>query len=716
MKKEINRRSFLKTGSLVIAGSIAMDNFFFFNCLESMAETGENFKPHAFVEITADDTVIVWVGQTDLGQGTQTGMAMVIADEIDAAWSTVQVKMAMAEDDFKDPLWHIQITGGSTSFRHRWDLIRGAGAVARRMLIEAAAKRWGISSDKCRTVSGKVIHPDGKSLLYGQLVKDARKLKVPEKVSPKDPKDYKIMGTDKKRLDIPDKVSGRAVFGLDMQLPNMLIAVVVRPSAFGAKPISYNEKAALAVKNVKRVVKFDNKVAVCAENTYAAIQGVEVLDIKWSDGTMPELNNQMISKVLADHLANKCKVAHDVGNFDVAFNKAAIKTEATYKFPYLSHAALEPINATAHVEKDRCRVWVPTQGQTAAQAAAMKITGLPKEKVEVRTTFVGGGFGLKAMPDPVIDAVTLSKITERPVKSMWTREEDFANDYFRPGSLHSIKGGLDENGKPLAWSQKIACGSIMLNFMPAHVENDIDETSTQGGYDMPYYFDNHRVEYALVKLPIPLGFWRSVGYTFNTFVVETFIDELAQAAGEDPVKFRLELMRKESKAYKALQLVVEKVKANGSVPVGHFRGYAVTECFESAVAYMAEVSVAEKTGKVTIHKMIAGVDCGTAVYPDQIRAQAEGAAVMATSVAFGEEVVFENGGVSTRNYDEYDILRMSDIPRAIEVHIVKSYTKAGGVGEPVFPAVAPAIANAIFKATGVRLRELPFDKKLLVKS
>lgn len=714
MNKEISRRSFLKTGSLVIAGSMVLGEFSFLSISDLYAAPVENFIPHAFVEIAEDDTVTIWVGQSELGQGSQTGLAMVIADELDADWNKIQVKMALAADVFKDPLWHVQVTGGSSSFRNRWDLIRSAGAVARKILIDTAAKKWNIEPDLCKAVSGKVVHPKGKSLSFGDLVADARKMKVPENVKPKDPANYTIMGSDKARFDIPDKVSGRAVFGLDMQLPDMLVAIVARPAYFGATPVSYNENAAMALKSVKKVIKFDNKLAVCADNTYAAMQGMEKLDIKWSKGTMPDLDNAKIDAILRDHLENKCKVAHTVGDPKTALKKAVVKLEATYKFPYISHAALEPINATAHVEKDLCRVWVPTQGQTAAQMAAMKITGLPKEKVEIRTTFVGGGFGLKAQPDPVVDAVMLSKTTGRPVKVMWTREEDFANDYFRPGSLHEIKGGIDKDGNPLVWHQKVACDSVMLAHMPDMVKDDIDHSSFQGVHDMPYQLQNLQVDYALAKLPIPVGFWRSVGYSFNVFTVETFIDEMAHAAGKNPLQFRLNSMKKETRAYNALQLLTEKIKVH-SQPTGRHRGFAVTECFEGATAYMAEVSVDRRQGKVKVHKLVCAVDCGTAVYPDQIKAQVEGGAVMATSVAFGEEIIFENGGVKTRNYDEYDLLRMSDIPETVEVHIADNKNKAGGVGEPVFPSVAPAIANAIFQATGVRLRELPFKTDLLIQ-
>jgi isoquinoline 1-oxidoreductase beta subunit len=588
-----------------------------------------------------------------------------------------------------------------------------AGAVARQMLVQAAAQQWEIEPAKCRTEKGRVIHPDGRSLSYGKLVLAAQKLPIPENPPLKDAKDYRIIGSARERLDIPDKVQGKTIYGIDVNVPNMCIAVVARPPRYGARPDSYDIDAAMAVKGVIEVVPLEDKIAVCAETTYAALQGRDQLNIIWSTGSYPDLDDAQLNKMFAEHLEKKGAIAETAGDAEKVLADAANVLQASYSLPYLAHAALEPINCTAHVEKDRCRLWVPTQGQTTAQHVAAKICGLPVEKVEVMTTPAGGGFGLRGEPDPVIDAVSLAKALKRPVKVMWTREDDFANDYFRPGSVCSIKAGLDTEGKVVAWSQKVAAPSVMTRVMPDYVKEGVDETSIQGIPDMPYSLPNRRVEYVLMDLPIPVGFWRSVGYSITTFTVETFIDELAHKAGKDPVAFRLEMMEKGSRPYRTLSLLAEKVGWGGPVSAGRARGIALVSCFGTAAAHMAEVSVDRKSGKVTVHKIVCAVDCGPAVYPDAIKAQMEGAAVMALSTAFHEKIHFADGGVQTANFDEYRLLTMSEVPE-VEVHIAESVHEIGGIGEPGVPPVAPAVANAIFNATGVRLRELPFNKEALV--
>ena len=713
MQTDMTRRSFLKKSSLVIAAAAFSGPLRLFNASSASGASELPFKPHAFLEIATDDSVTVWVGQTNLGQGTHTGIPMVIADELDAAWETVAVKMAVAAEPFKDPQWHAQVTGGSTSIRHRWDLLRKVGAAARQMLVEAAAEQWKIPANQCVAEDGRILHPDGRSLNYGQLVQAAAKRPVPEDPFLKTPQAYRIIGTSRKRLDIPDKVMGKTVFGVDFTLPDMCIAVVARPPRYGASLGSYDEKAALAIKGVIKVVSLENRVAVCAQNTYAAMTGREALNIKWSPGSRPDLGDASLDGIYKEHLEKPGAVAKNTGDVTTAFARAARTIEQTYKLPYISHAQVEPINCSAQVEKERCRIWMPTQGQTAAQLTAAKLTGLPVEKVEVMTTPAGGGFGLRAETDPVVDAVLLSKTLKRPVKVMWTREDDFANDYFRPASQCRIKAGLDKDGRLIAWSHKVAAQSVMSRVMPQYVKEGIDPDAVSGVRDMPYALPNQLVEYAMVELPIKVGFWRSVGYSVNAFAVESFMDELAHAAGKDPVKFRLDHMGKGSRPYKVLTLVAEKGGWNSPVPKGRARGVAVTSCFESFAAHMAEVSVGNK-GSITLHKMVCAIDCGTAVYPDAIRAQAESGVIMGLSTAFYEKVSFSNGGVKTANYDEYPVLTMSEVPE-IEVHIAKNNLKAGGVGEPVFPSVAPAVANAVFKATGVRLRELPFKRDLLIK-
>ncbi len=714
MKTDMTRRSFLKKSSLVIAATALSSPLNLFNASLSRAASKLPFKPHAFLEVATDDTITVWVGQTNLGQGTHTGIPMIIADELDAAWEKVQVKMALAAEPFKSPVWHAQITGGSSSIRHRWDLLRKVGAAARQMLVEAAAEMWKVPAEKCVAKEGKVVHPDGRSLTYGQLVEAAAKRPVPENPALKDPKDYRIMGTPRKRLDIPDKVAGKAVFGIDFTIPGMCVAVVARPPYFGSKLESYDADAALKVKGVVQVAPLENRIAVCAETTYAAMKGRDALGIKWSKGSHPDLNDDTVDASFKEHLGRPGAIAENRGDAKQALAKAAVTLEQSYKLPYISHAQVEPINCTAHVEKERCRIWIPTQMQTATQLTASQLTGLPIEKVEVMTTPAGGGFGLRGEQDPVLDSVSLSKTLGRPVKVLWTREDDFANDYFRPASQCRIQAGLDEEGRVVAWSHKVAAPSVMSRTMPQFVENGVDPDAVSGVKDMPYSFPNLLVDYAMVDLPIPVGWWRSVGYSVNTFTVESFMDELAHAAGKDPVQFRLQHMEKGGRPYNVLSLLADKGGWGDPVPEGRARGVAVVSCFESFAAHMAEVSVGKK-GEINVHKMVCALDCGTAVYPDAIRAQAEAGVVMGLSVAFYEKVRFENGGVKTANYSDYPVLTMSEVPE-IQVHIAENNLKAGGVGEPVFPSVAPAVANAIFKATGVRLRELPFKRELLAKS
>lgn len=715
MPNTMTRRHFLKTGGLVLAVAVTPGTLTLMNVSPGFAKSETSFRPHAFVEIGPDNSVTVWVGQTNLGQGTHTGISMIIAEELDADWEQVRSRMALADEPFKDPEWHMQITGGSSSIRHRWDMIRKAGAAARLMLVEAAALTWGAQAGRCTTRAGMVHHPDGRSLSYGELVGKAAELPVPADPPLKAAKDYSIIGSSRRRMDMEDKVQGRAVYGLDMQVPDMCVAVLARPPRYGAVPKSFDADAARKVKGVLDVIPVDDKIAVCATTTYAALQGRDALKATWTEGSHPDLSTAGIARAFQEKMKNPGALAEDLGDVEAALAQASVVVEAAYSVPYVSHAQLEPTNCTAHVEKDRCRVWAPTQGQTSTQQTAAKITGLPMELIEVMTTLCGGGFGRRAEMDVVVEAVSLSKAMNRPVKVMWTREDDFAHDLYRPASVCRIKGGLDADGKLVAWSHKLASASIMSRVWPDSVRNNIDPTSIEGVEGMSYAIPNRRIEYVMMDLPIPVGWLRSVGHSSNAFTVESFMDELAHAAKTDPVQFRLALMDTNSRAHRTLSLLAEKAGWGGPVPSGRGRGVALTSCFGSSAAHMAEVSVDAKTGTITVHKVVCVVDCGPAVYPDAIKAQMEGAAVMALSVAFNERVEFANGGVATSNYSRYPLLSMTQVPE-IEVHIAQSRHEIGGIGEPGFPSVAPAVANAVFNVAGVRLREMPFSREELKKA
>jgi len=710
MTKEMTRRRFLKNGCLALAVAAVPGGVTLMNLSPAVAADAP-FKPHAFLEIGPDDSITVWVGQTNLGQGTHTCIAMIVADELDADWSRVGVKMALAADVFKDPVWGVQLTAGSTSIRRRWDLLRSVGAAARLMLVRAAAEKWSVDPAECTARSGRVLGPGGRSLSFGELVGAAARQPVPENPPFKARDEYEIMGTYRQRLDMVDKVQGRAEFGLDVKIPDMLIAVMDRPPSYGATPLSFDEKGAMAVKGVEKVLCQDNKIAVFATNTYAALKGREALATKWSEGTVPELSDAYIADLFKRRMAEPGAIKSH-GDADKALAESATTIEAVYSVPFMAHAQLEPSNCTAFVEPDRCRIWVPIQGQTDSLMAAARITGLPEKKIELMTTYCGGGFGRRIESDVVAETVALSKAVSRPVKLMWTREDEFGDDVYRPASVCRTRGGLDAEGNLTALRHKIASPSILSRVQPDAVKDGMDSSSIQGLDDMPYKLDNLLVDYALVDLPMRVGWLRSIAYSNNVFPVESFMDELAHKAGRDPVEFRLSMLEPGSRAHKALSLLAEKSGWSTPPPEGVGRGVAMTECFETVVAHMAEVSVDRTTGAVTVRRIVGVVDSGISVYPDALTAQMEGGAVMGLSMAFNEAVHFADGGAETANYSGYPILSMTQVPD-MEFHLADSGAKAGGIGEPSVPSVPPAVANAIFAATGVRLRDLPLDTSKL---
>ncbi|MBN2124766.1 MAG: xanthine dehydrogenase family protein molybdopterin-binding subunit [Deltaproteobacteria bacterium] len=728
MKASMTRRAFLKgslaAGGLTVAVSVSPLGYRLLNASDDKASL-KSFKPNIWYEITPDNILTVCPGASEMGQGTHTALSMIVADELEADWKNVRVRQGGAAKEYHNPLLHEQITVASASIRGFYEPLRKAAAAGRVMLVKAAAAEWGVPEDECEAIKGSVRHKkSSRKRTYGQLCLRASKIEVPQDPPLKDPKAFRYIGRPLARLDIPPKVEGSAVFGLDVSVPDMHYGVLARPPAYGAKPVSFDEKAALQVKGVVKVVPTPMGIAVCAKTLDAAWTGRDALQVKWDQGAVPGMDNAFVEKTFMEDLDRPGSKAMERGDVGKALEGAAKKVRATYFVPFVAHALMEPINCTAHVRKDRCDVWAPTQGQTAAQMLASKVSGLPPEKVKIHTTYMGCGLGRRAAPDFVVEAVIASKALGKPVKVVWTREEDIKYDFFRAATCHRIEAGLDGQGLLTGWSHKVVAGSIMKNIAPQAVKNGIDIMSLWGLMDFPgspdgntilYEIPNFYLEFLISELPVPVAPWRSVQNGPNAFVTESFIDEMAHAAGRDPIEFRMGLLKESRRACRVLETAAEKAGWGKPLTRGQGRGIAQHRCFGTYVAQVAEVSVDKKDGGIKVHRIVAAVDCGLAVNPDTVEAQIQGGIINALSTALKEEVAFAGGGVESSNFDDYGILRMSEVPE-IEVHIVDSGDSMGGIGEPGVPALAPAVANAFFNATGVRIRRIPLTPKRVMEA
>ncbi|OHE59075.1 MAG: hypothetical protein A2Z47_04790 [Thermodesulfovibrio sp. RBG_19FT_COMBO_42_12] len=718
MSTKISRREFLRLAGLTIAISLSPSGYTLFSAEQFDKE--KSFSPNVWLQITPDNKVTIIVNKSEMGQGVYTSLPMIVADELEADWKRIKVKAAPAGNQFIDPIWGMQATGGSTSVRHMFEPLRKAGAAAREMLISAAARKGIVPAGECKASKGTVIHKkSNRQFTYGQLSEDASKLPVPQNSSLKKEGQFSIMGKSLDRLDVIEKVNGSAVFGIDVFVPDMLYASIERPPAYGAKvALSYDREAAFKIAGVKQVMDVETLSygyrgkAVCAETIEAAWKGKTALNVKWDKGSHSELNNESLHKMLIDHLNKNGVVARNDGDAKLALSKASKKVEAVYVLPYLYHATMEPMNCTAYVTTDKCEIWVPTQSQTGVLQAAAKITGLKTDQIHVHTTYLGGGFGRRFETDVVEEAVYLSKITGRPIKLIWSREEDVKNDLYRPANCCKIEGCIDDKGHLLAWSHKVVVPSIFSRVFPQMMKNGIDPAAVEGIENMEYEIPNVYVEYVRLDAPVPVGFWRSVGSTHNAFTVECFIDELAHAAKKDPLEFRLNCLKNHKRAYKVLQVAAEKAGWGKPLKKGQGRGIAQHLSFGSYVAQVAEVSVDEKNGTIKVHKVVCAIDCGDVINPAIITAQMEGGITMGLSAALKEGVELENGGIASSNFHNYELLRMHEAPD-IEVHIVRSREKLGGIGEPGVPPIAPSVANAVFNVTGIRLRKLPMKPEAL---
>jgi isoquinoline 1-oxidoreductase beta subunit len=709
-----SRRTFLKV-SAAAGGGLLIG--FYLPAVRAAPATAANagaFAPNAFVLIGRDDTVTLIMPQVEMGQGTYTSMPMLIAEELEVDLGQIELEAAPPDDRrYANSLIGFQVTGGSSSVRAMWEPLRRAGAVARVMLISAAAQGWNVDPTSCRAEKGEVIHgPTGRKLRYGALADTAAALPVPDNVALKDAKAFKLIGTPAKRLDTPDKVNGKALFGIDVKIPGMKIATVAACPVFGGKLARVDDSTAIEIKGVRQVVRLDDAVAVVADHMWAAIQGLAALDIEWDEGPNAKVSSADIVRQMETASQKPGVVGRKDGDVAKAMAGAAMKVEAVYQVPFLAHATMEPMKCTVHVRQGGCDVWVGSQVISRAQATAAKVTGLPLEKVQVFNHFLGGGFGRRLEVDFVTQAVRIAKQVDGPVKVVWTREEDIQHDIYRPYYYDRMTAGLDAQGLPIAWRHRVTGSSIEARWLPAAMKDGLDTDAVEGAaVELQYAIPNILVDYVRQEPPgLTTGWWRGVGPTHNIFMVESFIDELAAAAKKDPLEYRRALLAKSPRARAVLDLAAEKAGWGQPLPPGVGRGVSLQFAFGTYLSQVAEVAVS-KDGEVLIQRVVCAVDCGIIVNPDTVKAQIEGGIILGLTAAQFGEITLKNGRVEQSNFNDYRALRINEAP-TIEVHLVISAEAPGGIGEPGTVGIAPAVANAIFAATGKRIRKLPVKDQL----
>lgn len=707
----LTRRGFLKAGSL--AGGGLLLSFYLPLLVKGggfKTQSPTLFTPNAFISIASDNAVKILCNHSEMGQGAYTALTQIIADEMDADWNMISVEPAPANAAlYACPAFGMQLTGGSASTNSEYDRLRRVGASARSMLITAAAREWQVDAALLHTENGYVFGPAGKKATYGELVEKSTGIipPKPEGLKLKDPKDFKFIGKSLNRIEVQSKINGSAIFGLDVTIPGMLVAVIERPPVFGSKVKSFNPAKAKSVPGVKYVVQIERGIAVVATGYWAAKKGREVLEINWDLG--PLLDSE---KLRDDYLAlaeTPGKIAAKEG--DITNTSGAAKIiEAVYELPFLNHAQMEPLNCTADVKPDSCDIYIGTQGQTIDQMTAAKILGMSPDKVKIHTQLLGGAFGRRAIFDGHIaaEAVQTSKAIGEPVKVMWSREDDLKGGYYRPVSLHKLTASIDKKNNPYSWHHRIVCQSFIIGtaLESMIIKDGVDTIAVEGASELPYYFPNMQVEWHRGMNLVPTLWMRSVGHSYNAYVKECFIDELATAAGKDPYQFRRALMDKHARLRNVLDVAASISGWSKALPSGRARGIAVHESFKSFIAQVAEVSVSNE-GKLTVHKVWVAIDCGPVINPGNVKAQMEGSVIFGLTSALYGNISFKEGKVEQSNFYDYKMLRINEAPE-VEVKIIDSTDSMGGVGEPGVPCVAPAVANAVFVLTKKRLRQLPF--------
>jgi isoquinoline 1-oxidoreductase subunit beta len=684
----MKRREFLETG--VAAGASLLIGFHL-PAFERGAT--QSFKPNAWIEIRPDGAVTIWTGRSEMGQGVKTAMPMIVAEELEADWTRVRVAQADA-----DPAYGDQFTVGSRSVRSGFEPLRQAGAAAREMLIGAAALTWKVPREECRARNSSVEHvPSGRRLGYGELVTLAATLPVPSDPPLKPPAEFRILGTRVPRVDTPDKVSGEARYGIDVRVPGMVYAAVARCPVFGGKVKSFDPAPALAVSGVRKVVQISSGVAVVADATWAAFQGKKALKVEWDEGKVAQWSSDGIWRAFAAAAERSGEVVRTVGDVDAGLKGAAHTVEATYQAPYLAHACMEPMNCTAQVRGNACEIWAPTQNPQGIERTAAQLTGLSPEAITVHVTYLGGGFGRRGGPmDYATEAVELAKQIDAPVQVVWTREDDIQNAVYRPATYNVLRGGLDARGAPVAWSHRLVGpegGSFLL---------------TRGADELIYPLPHFRLERVIADPGVPVAPWRGVAPSQNGWVVESFVDELAHAAGKDPYAYRRDLVAGHPRLVQVLDLAAERAGWSSAPPAGRARGIALWQFGDTFLAQVAEVSVASD-GAVRVHRVVCAIDCGVVINPAGVEAQVQSAIIYGLTAALFGEITLDRGRVAQSNFNDYRMLSLAETPE-IAVHLVRSDAAPGGVGEAGLPPIAPAVCNAIFAATGKRIRRLPIGR------
>jgi isoquinoline 1-oxidoreductase beta subunit len=674
--------------------------------------TSGKFAPNAFIRIDAAGHTTLVMPQVEMGQGIYTAVAMILAEELDADFASVTLEHAPPDEKlYANPAFGIQATGGSTSVRAFWKPLRTAGASARAMLVQAAARQWQVEPASCTASNGEVTHSaSGRKLSYGALALAASSQTPPKDVALKDPKDFVLIGKPLKRLDTPDKVNGKVVYGIDAMLPGMKFATLAACPVFGGKVAKVDDSAARKVPGVRQIVILDDLVAVVGDHMWAAKKGLDALVIDWDEGPNARISSDDIWQDLRAASEKDGVVAKSEG--DIAKGLATgDRLDASYELPFLAHATMEPLSATVHFKPDSCEIWTGTQIMARVQSEAAKAAGLPVEKVIVNNHLIGGGFGRKLEPDMVVAAVRIARQVDGPVKVVWTREEDIQHDIFRPVYRDTIAATLS-GGKIVGWKYKIAGAAIIARWLPPAFQKGIDIDAVDSAVDQPYDIPNLHVEYVRAEPPaIPTGFWRGVGCNNNVFAIECFMDELARKAGKDPIDFRRSMLGKNPRLLAALNLVAEKSNWGQPLPARVGRGVCVQPSFASFMATVVEAEV-DEYGEVKLRRVTSAVDTGIPVNPDTIVAQVEGGLIFGLTAALYGEITIDKGRVQQSNFNDYRMLRIDQAPK-IEVHVIKNGESPGGIGETGVTAGPPALRNAIYAATGVALGRLPIDRSLI---